>query len=245
MKKLLLAVCFLPFAAGIAAAGDFDNFNNYASQAYLKPFAKDLGGLLGAMDFNSGRSLGFPGFDVNASAVIQAEPSSDNAILNLADVDAFGVAMLQASVGLPLTDLDVAVRGVSYGGLSIMGAGLRYGVFKSGLATKFIPDISLGAFYDVIDFDYFKGSHMSFDVAASFDLPIIKPYAVAGIDRTTVEAQGLTGLNASVNGVDATVTKPRYTLGVKLSPLPLVYIYGAYNILHGENGYTAGLGVRF
>lgn len=245
MKKLILTLCFLPFAAGMAAAGDFDNFKTYAQKQFLKPFAKDLGGLLGAMDFNSGRSLGFPGFDVNASAVIQAEPSSDNAILNLAKVDAFGVAMLQASAGLPLTDLDIAVRGVSYGGLSIMGAGLRYGVFKSGLATKFIPDISVGAFYDVIDFDYFKGSHLSFSAAASFDLPIIKPYAVVGLDRTRIAARGLAGLNAAVNGADASVTKPRYTLGVKVSPLPLVYLYGAYNILHDENGYTAGLGVRF
>ncbi|KAF0125216.1 MAG: hypothetical protein FD189_1811 [Elusimicrobia bacterium] len=244
MKKLILALCFLPFSAGMAAAGDFDNFNNNASQTLLKPFAKDLGGLLGAMDFNSGRSLGFPGFDVNATAVVQSKPSSDNAILNLANVGAFGVAMLQASAGLPLTDLDVAVRGVSYGGLSIMGAGVRYGIFKSGLATKFIPDISVGAFYDVIDFDYFKGSHLSFSAAASFDLPIIKPYAVVGIDRTTVEAQNNT-VTPAVNGVDATVTKPRYTLGVRLSPLPLVYVYGAYNILHGEGGYTAGLGVRF
>jgi len=45
--------------------------------------------------------------------------------------------------------------------------------------------------------------------------------------------------------VKADISKTRYTVGVKFSPLPLLYIYGAYSSLHGVGGYNAGLGARF
>ena len=55
----------------------------------------------------------------------------------------------------------------------------------------------------------------------------------------------MTGVNSTLNGIDATSSKPRYTIGAKFSPLPLMYVFGAYTILHGEAGVNAGAGVRF
>ena len=252
MKKTFRAVVLSALAVGVlsvaAKADPFADFDQYltnsriVAESRLGYFAEDFGGLLGGADFNSGRALGFPGFDVGIAATIQAKPNANNVLLNNAGVKAFGIPLLQASVGLPVIGADITLRGTSLAGLSIIGGGLRYGVLKSGTVTKFIPDVSVSVFYDVITYDYFKGSHMSFDAAASFDIPVIKPFVGIGLDRTSLEVKDVI---AAVDGVKADSAKLRYTLGVKFSPLPLAYIYGAYSMLHGQTGYQAGLGVRF
>jgi len=249
MKKLILSLCLLPVLAAGAMADPFEDFradmaakSATQAEALLKPFAMDLGGVIGANDFNSGRTLGFPGFEAGLAAAVQAKPSPENRLLRDAGVDAFGVPVLHAGVALPAIGADVMARATGYSGFSIVGGGLRKSVIKSGTLTKFIPDVALSAYYDVITYDYFKGSHMSFDASASFDIPVIKPYVGVGIDRTTLEIKNV---NAALNGVDATISKPRYTIGVRLSPLPLLYVYGAYNILHGQTGYSLGAGAKF
>ncbi|OGR41877.1 MAG: hypothetical protein A2X35_11235 [Elusimicrobia bacterium GWA2_61_42] len=245
MKKLILSLCMLPLLAPMAKADPFEDFKlqiQAQGKALLTPFVKDLGGVIGANDFNSGRAIGFPGFEAGLAATLQAKPSPENRLLRDAGVDAFGAAMLHAGAALPFIGADVMVRGVSYSGFSVIGGGLRYPLLKSGTLTKFIPDVSVSAYYDVIKYDYFKGSHMSFDAAASFDIPVIKPYVGVGLDRTRLEIKNV---SAALNGVDATISKPRYTVGVRLSPLPLLYVYGAYNILHGQTGYSMGAGLKF
>ncbi len=241
MKKLILSLCMLPLLAAGAKADPFSKFKANVRDAYLKPFAADLGGILGGNDFNSGRAIGFPGFDVGVAVTLQAKPSVENRILRNAGVDTFGAAMLHAGAALPAIGADVMLRGVSLSGFSIVGGGLRYPVFKSGTVTMFIPDVSVSAFYDVISYDYFKGTHLSFDAAASFNIPVIKPYVGVGLDRTKVEVKNVAGFN----GLSGTISKPRYTVGVRFSPLPLLYVYGAYNVLHGQTGYSLGAGAKF
>ncbi|PIU17770.1 MAG: hypothetical protein COT18_12335 [Elusimicrobia bacterium CG08_land_8_20_14_0_20_59_10] len=256
MKKTLTAVLLAALAAGSFAVpakadafGDFNtNIGNtkIKAEALLAPFAEDLGGLIGGNDFNSGRAIGFPGFDVGLAATIQAKPNPDNAILNNADVGAFGVPVLKASIALPGIDADITLRGLTLGGFSVIGGGVSYNLMKSGTVTKFIPDLSVSAFYDVIDYDYFKGTHMSLNAVASFDIPVIKPFIGVGLDRTSLKVQDVSGaIGTLVNGAEASASQPRYTLGVRFSPLPLVYVYGAYSSLHGQSGYNAGLGVKF
>ncbi|HBB68161.1 MAG: hypothetical protein A2X28_02465 [Elusimicrobia bacterium GWA2_56_46] len=229
-------------AEGAAMADPFSDFKKYAAESYLKPFAKDFGGLIGGADFHTGRTAGFPGFDVGIAGVVQSKPSSANTILKTAGVDAFGLALLQGSVGLPVVDADLTVRGVTYSDLTIVGGGLRYGLLKSGTLTKFIPDVSVSVFYDAINYTYFKGSHMSVDAAASLDIPVVKPFAGIGYDRTKLEVKGV---GAALDGTTAAVSAPRYTLGLKLVPFPLTYVFAAYSILHGQAGYQAGLGIKF
>lgn len=245
MKKIAISLCLLSLLAAGAKADPFSDFKTQIQaqgKALLKPFAQDVGGLIGANDFRSGRTIGFPGFEAGLAAAVQAKPSPENKLLRNAGVDAFGVALLHGGAALPVIGADVMVRGVSYSGFSIVGGGLRKDVIKSGTLTKFIPDVSVAAFYDVINYNYFKGSHLSLDASASFDIPIVKPYVGVGVDRTTLEIKNVSAL---LNGVDATISKPRYTLGVRLSPMPLLYVYGAYNILHGQTAYSAGAGVKF
>ncbi len=232
----------LPLLVSSVKADPFSDFKLLARDAYLKPFAADLGGVIGANDFNSGRAIGFPGFEAGLAATLQAKPSTENRILRGADVKTFGAVLAHAGVALPLIGADLMVRGVGYSGFSIIGGGLRCPVLKSGTLTKFIPDVSVSAYYDVINYDYFKGTHMSMDATASFDIPVVKPFAGVGIDRTKIEIKNV---SAALNGTSGSISKPRYTLGVRLSPMPLLYVYGAYNILHGQTGYSMGAGVKF
>ncbi|MEF3279753.1 MAG: hypothetical protein K6357_02140 [Elusimicrobiota bacterium] len=240
MIKIFLLTIFLLIGKGYSAPF-YDDFRDNFLKDYLEPFVKDFGGVLGANDFNTARNLGFPGFDVGFDFAIQKEPSSDNRILKKSDVKSFGMPLVHASVGVPLTGMDATLRGFSYSGLNIIGGGLRYKIFKSGMFTKFMPDLSVMAFYDNITFDYFEGSHISFDLVGSWDLPIVKPFVGAGLDRTKLEVKDIDNFD----GESETVSKTRYTFGVKFCPIPLIYLYGAYSRLHGESGYNFGLGVRF
>lgn len=242
IKGIFCFISLLLFLSLDIFAGPFDDFKQYFQQNYFKAFVKDFGGVLGANDFSSGRALGFPGFDIGFNLAIQKEPSSNNRILKDADVKSFGIPIIHASVGLPFTGLDVILRGFSYSNLKIIGAGLRYNIFKSGMFTKFMPDLSSVVYYDKIDFNYFKGNHLSFNIVASWDIPVIKPFIGAGIDKTKLETKNL---GFGLDGIDETSTKTRYTMGLRFCPLPLVYVYGAYSIIHSETGYNLGLGVRF
>ncbi|MCK5583097.1 MAG: hypothetical protein KAI33_04870, partial [Elusimicrobiales bacterium] len=173
--------------------------------------------------------------------VMQFKPDSDNLLLKDAGVDAFGLPTVQVSAAIPTIGVDAAVRGISVAGLSIVGGGLRYGVYKSGIA-KFIPDVMVSAFYDTIKYDYFKGNHYSFDVSASFDIPVIKPYVGLGYDKTTLEIKNVAVL---LDGVEAKTSGTRMTIGAKMAPFPFTYIYGAYSMLHGNAGAQLGLGIKF
>ncbi|HAH33059.1 MAG TPA: hypothetical protein DCL44_12170 [Elusimicrobia bacterium] len=249
MKNMLKIALFSLLALGVfngmANADPFSDFKKQVQlqgSSVLKPFVEDFGGLLGGADFNSGRALSFPGFDAGIAVTLQSKPDAKDLILKNAKVKLFGLPLVQVSAALPAIGANVTLRGVGYSDLSIMGVGARYPLLKSGTLTKFIPDVSVSAFYDTISYKYFKGSHISVDVSASLNIPIIKPFAGIGLDRTNLEIKGVTGFN----GVSAkTSFLPRYTLGVKFSPLPLLYVYGAYCSLHGNTGYQAGLGARF
>ena len=249
MKKLIgsigLAALFAVSLSNRVLADTFDPLDGFKANladGYVKPFAADLGGLIGGADFSSGRTIGFPGFDAGAVGMIQTRPGKDNRILKNAKVKAFGLGLLQGSVALPFLGADAAVRGVSYSNLSIIGGGLRCPIFRSGTLTKFIPDVSVSAFFDVVNFKYFTARHMSADVAASFDLPFIKPFAGIGYDRTLVEIKGV---SAEFNGMDAIASEPRYTGGIRLVPFPMLYVFGAYTLLHDQHGFNFGAGARF
>ena len=136
MEKLLLALML--FSAVPVRADISDDFAARVRSEYLKPFALDLGGVLGAASVDPGGSLGFPGFEAGLISGVQFRPDRDNRILRDSGVKAFGVPMAQAAVGLPL-GLSVVGHGVGANGITIFGGGLRYSLFKPGLATRCCP----------------------------------------------------------------------------------------------------------
>ncbi|MBI4376185.1 MAG: hypothetical protein HY549_07005 [Elusimicrobia bacterium] len=242
MRKIAIAVLSLLVCAGHASASLYSEFETRARRELITPFARDLGGLLGAASFYPGRALGFPGFELDAIGVVQAKPDKDNLILLNGGVEAFGLPLLRAGVGLPF-NIDVAGHGLAAEGVTILGGGLRYGVFQSGLLTKFLPSVGLSFFADKVEHDDFKATHYAGNVSAVWELPIVKPFAGAGFDTTkltvkTAQVAGITGLSETAKGY-------RLTAGLDVFPLPLVRLRGAYVLLHGIPGGMFSLGIEF
>ncbi|MBI4423692.1 MAG: hypothetical protein HY554_08195 [Elusimicrobia bacterium] len=242
--KILLALPLLAALAALAApasATPWGDAHNRATAGNLRAFASDLGGLLGGASFHSGRSLGFPGFDVGVVAMTQFRPAQDNAILRGSGVKGFGLPLVQAEFGLPLRT-DVIVHGATGAGAQVAGGGLRFGALRSGMLVR-IPDVAVSAFADRLTHDQFTANHYAVNASASWHLPILQPYAGVGYDVTNVELK--TSVVPGLAGSEATAQGVRLTAGVAVTPLPFVYLFGAYSIRHGASGADAGLGVRF
>jgi opacity protein-like surface antigen len=240
MKKLLLsALLLIPV---YAQADPLDEFQTRARSEYLTPFALDVGGLLGATGFHNGRALGFPGFELGVVGATQRRPDENNRILRDAGVDRFGIPLLHAAVGLPL-NIDVVGHGLKTKDIGILGGGVRYGILKSGMLTKFMPNIGVSAFVDQVDHNAFNVRHYAANLGVGWDLPIIQPYVGVGVDwtRVRVEAANVPGLN----GLTAWSRGGRWTAGADITPFPFLKAKVAMLVLHGIPGFEVGLGAKF
>src|SRR5208282_1299696 len=132
MRKTLLALVFAATATSARAVqpNPFSGFEQNAASNLLKPFALDLGGVLGGSVVDTGRTYGFPGFWVGGDAILQTRPNSEDLILRDAGVHSFALPMVQAGVGLPFST-DVIVHGVGAYGVTIMGGGVRESLYRT------------------------------------------------------------------------------------------------------------------
>lgn len=223
-------------------ADPFADFQTRARAELIKPFALDLGGVLGSASAHTGRTLGMPGFWAGVVGSVQMRPDDNNLILRNAGVKAFGVPMVEVGVGLPFK-VDVIVHGVSAAGVNVFGGGLRYGIYRTGLITTFLPNFSVSAFGDKVNHKFFSATHGALNATASWDLPIVKPFLLAGYDVTKVTVGSAT--TPGVSGLSATARGSRFSLGAELSPLPFIRARGAYTMRHGLPGFDFGLGASF
>lgn len=245
MRKLLTPIALALLLAAPSAHANTNQFSQFQALArpeLIKPFALDLGGLLGSDSAHTGRAIGFPGFWVGGVAAIQTRPDPNDLILRSAGVHAFGLPMIEAGVGLPFK-VDVVVHGVTYDRVKIYGGGLRYGLYRTDLVDTFLPNVSVSAFGDKVNAPDFGASHLGLNAAATWNLPIIKPFFVAGFDMTkvTVGAAAFPGLT----GTSATAKGSRFSAGADLTPFPFMSLRAAYTMRHGIPGFDLGLGVRF
>ncbi len=243
MKNIrLLLLAALSLSPVLAAATPFSEFEGRVRADLIKPFALDLGGVLGATGFHTGRPLGFPGFEVGFVGATQFRPDKDDRILRDAGVKAFGLPLLHVGVGLPM-NFDVVAHGLSVQGASIFGGGVRYGLFKSGLLTKFLPSVGVSVFADKVNHAAFSATHYAANASAMWDLPVVAPFVGFGYDQTKVSVGAATF--AGVTGLSETAKGTRLTAGADLTPLPFARIRAAYMLLHGVPGATISLGVKF
>lgn len=241
MKTLLalVAACLL---SAPAAANPLADFQSRVKGNLIKPFALDLGGILGGASAHTGRSLGMPGFWAGVVGSVQVHPDRDDLILRDAGVKAFGLPMIEAGVGLPL-GFDIIVHGVKAYDASIYGGGARWCAYRTGTVTTFLPNVSVSAFGDKVNHTFFGASHGGFNATATWDLPIAKPFFVAGYDVTKVTVGS--AATPGVTGMSATARGTRFSAGVDLHPIPLTSVRGAYTLRHGVPGFDFGLGVQF
>ncbi len=239
MKPLLALLVAL---AAPASANPLQDFQSRARPELLAPFARDLGGVLGGASAHNGRTIGFPGFWAGAVASVQTRPEKDNLILRNAGVKAFGLPMLEVGVGLPLK-IDVIAHGLKAYGATVVGGGVRYGVYRTDLVDTFLPNVSVSAFGDRVTHDAFTATHGALNAAATWNLPILKPFFLAGFDVTEVKVERATAVGTL--GAKATGRGSRFTAGLGITPFPFLDFRAAYTLRHGIPGFDLGLGVKF
>jgi hypothetical protein len=244
MKQTLFLAAMLCCAASAHAVqpNPFSGFYQNAAGSALKPFALDLGGLLGASTVDTGRTYGVPGFWVGGDAVLQDHPDRNDVILRNSGVHSFALPMIQAGVGLPF-GIDVIAHGVGAYGVTILGGGVRKSLYRTELLTTFLPNVSVSAFGDKVNAGPFSATHGAANATATWDFPILKPFVEAGYDATKVmvgaaQAVGLAGVSATANGT-------RFSAGIDLTPFPFFDLRLAMLELHGITGGQLGLGLKF
>ena len=242
MKTLISLIVALTCLASVSRADSYSEFRNLIQTNYVKPLALDLGGLLGSASAHTGRTLGFPGFWVGGIVSIQSHPDKDDRVLRDSNVKSFGLPMVEVGVGLPFK-IDVIVHGITGHDLTIYGGGLRYGLYRTELVDSFLPNVSISAFGDKVNQRYFGAAHAAFNAAATWNLPIVKPFFVAGADITELTVGESS--NPGVTGAKATARGSRYSVGVDVHPLPLTSLRVSYTLRHGIPGYDIGLGAQF
>ena len=239
---LLAAVAVVAAAPALATADPYAGFAQFADAGSLKPFTRDLGGLLGGATFHDGRSLGFSGFDVGARYSAQFSPSKGDNIMRNSGVRSFGLPWVQAEIGLPFK-IDGFIRGISYQGVTVSGGGIRYGLYAPS-DKPWTPQVLVSALGDTVVHQSFSASHFGANLVASAGTPFFLPYVGAGVDRTRLVVRSSL-LDPTLNGANVTTVEGRYTAGVRLKPYQFTYVNVAYVLTHGQSGAEAGLGVRF
>ena len=243
MKVLLAAVLLAAAAAPAFATPDpYAGFSQFADAGSLKPFTRDLGGLLGGATFHDGRSLGFSGFDVGVRYSEQFYPSKGDNIMLDNGVKSFGLPWVQAEIGLPFK-IDGFIRGISYQGVTVSGGGIRYGLYAPS-DKPWTPQVLVSGVGDTVVHQDFSASHFGANVVASAGTSIFLPYLGAGVDRTRLVVRSSL-LDPTLDGDSVTTLDLRFTSGVRLKPYQFTYVNMAYVFAHGRSGAEAGLGVRF
>ncbi len=241
MKRIFLCGAVL-LAAFPVSAGTFDGFENFADAGSLKPFARDLGSLLGSATAHNARPLGFSGFDVGAHTGLQFYPDKNDRILRNNGVRAFGLPFIQAEIGLPYR-FDGFVRGVNYEGLAIAGGGVRYSVLK-GSDEAWSPQLIVLGVANSVVHQYFAATHAGGDIVCSIGTSRFNPYVGAGIDHVRLYVRS-SKLDPNLNGTSVSTLESRFTAGLRLRLWTFGYIHAAYLLTHGRGGAEGGVGVRF
>jgi hypothetical protein len=240
MKKIFL--CCVVFLAAISVnAGTFDGFQEFADAGSLKPFARDLGSLLGSDTAHNARPLGFSGFDAGVHAALQFYPDKNDRILRNNGVKAFSLPLIQAEIGMPYR-FDGFVRGMAYEGMVIAGGGVRYGLLK-GSDEAWSPQLIVVGMAHSVVHQYFAATHAGGDIIYSMGTARFNPYVGVGMDHIRLYVASAS--DKSLNGTSVSTLESRFTAGMRLRLWTFGYVHAAYVLAHGQSGAEAGLGVRF
>ncbi len=223
-------------AAQVSAAG-YDNFIA-VTETGLRPFAKDIGGLLGAASNHTARSLGFSGFDMGFRSALQLKPSSGNNVLPAEK--AFGFNYFQAEIGMPYR-IDGFVRAGGDEGLVVSAAGLRYGL-RAISDQPYYMHAMLETFGSLAAHKHFYAKHFGANLRFSMNMGLAALYAGAGLDNTALTVQNAN--DAALVGKKVSAAEPRYFAGLK-KKVRYGYFSAGYAETHGRGILEGTLGLRF
>jgi len=263
---LMLALSIL-FTQGLFA-GDFDEFNEYykestnppktASQNLadaVDPVLDMFGFLAGGGLYNTADVHGVAGFDVGIKlSAMQVnddqlpffpELSQDYQYGPLQGENVIPLPLLHAEVGL-FGNFEAIGRVFTYpvgddGNVTLIGIGAKYGLLQNFA----LPKVAIVAAYHYLtvpkEYDFANVSSMSAAVVVSKGFPFISVYGGLGLDYTTLKLD----FPEPIPDPDPNTfnkTNFRGNVGLKLSPIPFLYINLDYNFGAVE-GLTAGAGV--
>lgn len=238
MAKKIICFAFASLLGlSCAAAADYNNFYGLTPGS-LKPFARDLGSLLGSGSNQTARPLGFAGFDIGVRGVAQFDPSSGNTVLRKNNL--FGMGFVQAEIGMPYR-IDGFVRGGAFEGVSVAGGGLRYGLWNVS-DEKYKINAMLVGMANMATHRYFYAIHFNTALVCSINMPVIAPYLGAGYDFTKLEAQNVS--DGTLVGKQVRVAEPRFTAGLR-AKMKLGYLAAGITYTHDRSLVNASAGFRF
>ena len=241
MKKLVLFICLITCSFALNAKElDFDDFSTYATAQNVRPFAKDISGLLGSSSFTTGRILGWGGFQLSARGVYMPRPNKHNTAFGRNDAGKF-MPLIQGEIGLPFR-LDGFIRATAWDGLTIAGGGLKWGIIKpTEILYTFQPMVIVMA-QNGVHRD-FSLTQYSASLAVSFKTPYVVPYIGGGVDYTRFAVESAD--DTSLIGRREFVTTPKGVVGVNFKLPSYLDLSVAANYNHYGLGAEASLGVRF
>lgn len=233
MKKLLSVVAslfILPVVA-FASTNISDDFrDHYTANSNLSAYNKDINTLIGLNDFHTGKATSFPGFDIGATfGGVKVGSNND-----ISSEDYMFTPFITAETLVPVINTTVALRGSAFNGFESIGVGLKY---DYNVLELF--DVTLAGFYDRAKTDWYTTDHLSFSAVASATVLFLTPYLGVGYDYGDLSTRKM-ATNRSTSDQAA-----RWTAGLRVSPLPLFYVFGAYTQTASNAGFQAGVGLNF
>lgn len=239
MKRILLSLLFVGVLSGPASAsGTYSNFA-LATPADLKPFTRDIGGLLGSGTLQTARVLGFGGFDIGVRAVTQLEPEKKDGILEANHP--FSLGWVQAQIGMPFR-IDGFIRAGSYDGIALAGGGLKYGLTKP-MDEPYRGQLLLVAMGNMATHKEFYVTQFSAAMLYSVNVPVVSPFFAYGFDNTKLTVQDGT-VDSSLRHKRVYAMEQRYTFGLR-AKFNLGYVSCGASRTHGRTLVVAGAGLRF
>lgn len=267
MKQKTLILCIL--TSGLwgflsPSSAQYFKFDTAADQAevefQVEGILKFFDSLVGGGMFHTADLHSTGGADFGITGVVASVPANLEGLPTFAEENLLGLAFLQGSFGLPgnfelfgrffylpvgSDDITQLRPSDSRGGVTIIGGGLKYGLFQ----TPGLPKVMvMGVFHSLgvpDEFDFGSVNTLSFKVVASHSFPLLSLYAGAGVDITTLKLNGdFAGGLFGLEGDRFTESLPHLTIGAKFKPLPLIHATAAYNV-SSFSSIALGVGISF
>jgi len=228
----------------------------------IAPLLDMFGFYTGGGLYHSAKIHGLGGFDVGVRIItmmISDDQKPDLPFPNSDEVNGgvfrgmslVPLPLLQVSVGLP-GNLEATGRFFTYplgedekeGNITLIGLGVKYGLIQNIV----LPRVAVVAAYHYLnvpeEFDFGSVNSISAALIVSKGFPFIDLYGGIGVDRNNLEVDLV--LPPPLGPVSKKFEKTNFrgNLGIKIKPLPLLFIHADYNF-GGVQGFNAGLGISF
>ena len=254
---LLMGIIFIMMPQEVDAQYfRFDpNAPNQQIESEVNVILKFFGSIVGGGMFHTADLHGTGGFDVGLRGTVAKVPSEFKGLPVFSEENLLGLAFAHASLGLPgnfevigrfftmplgsNADLSAARPLDSRGDITLIGAGIKYGLIQLPGLPKVMVMASYHALLVPDEFDFGTVNVVSFKGVISHSLPLLTVYAGAGVDISRLK------LNPQfLNGASETESLSHLTVGAKVSPFPFVYVNASYNISDFPS-FDFGVGINF